>query len=276
MRKKIFSSNSFDNLLALATGNADPKFINDNVLINIDIDLIQPGRYQHRTFFSTKELQELEQSIQLHGILQPLVLREISGNKYEIVAGERRWRASKNIGMPQVPSIIKKIDDETCMILGIIENIQRENINPIEEAESYKRMMEEFGFTHLDIADKVGKSRSHISNCLRILSLPNIVKDKLNYGGLTFGHAKVLLSVQDMGMLADLADQTIQNNLSVRALEKIALNKDLRKEESHYKNKLLDKIDVEVDLSIRTSKSGKKFILTFADEEEFIEFLNIL
>ena len=277
MRKKIFSSEKFDNLLELTTGNSSvANTMKDNILINVHIDLIKPGIYQHRTIFSEKELEELELSIKAHGILQPLVLREIDKNQYEIVAGERRWRASKKLGLEKVPSIIKKIDDATCMVLGLIENIQRENIKPMEEGESYKRMMEEFGFTHLDISAKVGKSRSHISNCLRLLSLPVIVKDKMKNSELSFGHAKVLLSVNDEELQVNLANQAVKNRLSVRELEKIILKKDLKVEEYHYMNKLLEKIRADFDFSMRASKDGKKFMLSFPDEVEFLEFLNNL
>ena len=277
MRKKIFSSEKFDNLLELTTGNSSvANTMKDNILINVHIDLIKPGIYQHRTIFSEKELEELELSIKAHGILQPLVLREIDKNQYEIVAGERRWRASKKLGLEKVPSIIKKIDDATCMVLGLIENIQRENIKPMEEGESYKRMMEEFGFTHLDISAKVGKSRSHISNCLRLLSLPVIVKDKMKNSELSFGHAKVLLSVNDEELQVNLANQAVKNRLSVRELEKIILKKDLKVEEDHYMNKLLEKIRADFDFSMRASKDGKKFMLSFPDEVEFLEFLNNL
>jgi ParB family chromosome partitioning protein len=277
MRKKIFSSEKFDNLLELTTGNSSVgDMVNDNILVNVDINLIQPGIYQHRTIFSEKELNELELSIKAHGILQPLVIREIGRNQYEIIAGERRWRASKKLGLDTVPSIIKKVDDATCMVLGLIENIQRENIKPMEEGESYKRMIEEFGFTHLDISAKIGKSRSHISNCLRLLSLPAIVKDKMSNSELSFGHAKVLLSVNDGELLVNLANQTVKNRLSVRELERIVIKKDLKIEEDNYISKLSEKISADFRFAMRTYKGGKKFMLSFPDEGEFLEFLNNL
>lgn len=178
-----------------------------------------PGPYQPRNHFDAEKLQELSVSIKNHGVIQPIVAQKISDNKYEIVAGERRWRASQLAELQVVPVILIENDASTTLEMALIENVQREDLNPIEQALAYRRLSEDFGYTQVQIAEKVGKERATITNLLRILSLPNYVIQHIEQGKVTLGHAKVLLTVTDEKVLKNLTHKIVQKNMSVRALE---------------------------------------------------------
>jgi ParB family transcriptional regulator, chromosome partitioning protein len=186
---------------------------------NIAIDKLVPGIYQPRKNFEKAALQELADSIKENGILQPIAVRKRTAGGYEIIAGERRWRAAQIAGLHEVPAIIKNISDRDALQLAIIENVQREDLDAIEEAESYQRLIEEFSLSQQDVAEKVGKERSTVANALRLLLLPNELKDFLMQKAISPGHAKVLLSVSDKTKQIQLAKQVIEKNMSVRALE---------------------------------------------------------
>ena len=164
-------------------------------LTTVAIADIQPGRYQARVQMDDEALQELADSIKAQGIIQPVIVRERGLSQYELIAGERRWRASQLAGLTEIPVVIKTISDETALAMGLIENLQRENLNPIEEAQGLKRLADEFGLTHETIAKAVGKSRSAISNSLRLLSLPEPVQEMLYQRRLEMGHARALLTL---------------------------------------------------------------------------------
>ena len=164
-------------------------------LTTVSINDIQPGRYQARVQMDDEALQELADSIKAQGVIQPVIVREHGLSQYELIAGERRWRASQLAGLTEIPVVIKTISDETALAMGLIENLQRENLNPIEEAQGLKRLADEFGLTHETIAKAVGKSRSAISNSLRLLSLPEPVQEMLYHRHLEMGHARALLTL---------------------------------------------------------------------------------
>lgn len=186
----------------------------------LPIEFLQRGKYQPRKDINPEKLQELADSIKTQGIVQPLVVREISEQKYEIVAGERRWRAAQLAGLQDVPVVVKQLDDRSVMVIALIENIQREDLNPLEEAAALKRLHEEFSLTHQQIAESVGKSRTTITNLLRLNDLHPDVKTMLTSGQLELGHAKVLLALQ--GPLQVLIAEKIHaQGLSVRATEKL-------------------------------------------------------
>jgi len=187
----------------------------------IDISKITTNPLQPRKVFLEEELLELATSIKQNGLLQPLLVRSIIGGNFEIVAGERRFRASKLAGLNEVPCVVKKITDEQVFLFAVIENIQRENLNPLEEAESYVKLMKDFGYTQEELSKIVGKSRSHIANLCRLVKLPNEVKKMILDGRLTNGHVRPLLTLNTEEQILEIAEIIVQNNYSVRKVEEL-------------------------------------------------------
>jgi ParB family chromosome partitioning protein len=187
-------------------------------LREIEIDLIRPGEQQPRTTFDETKLQELAQSIRASGIIQPLLVRP-HGGLFQLVAGERRWRAAQLAGLLRVPVIVRDIPDENLLELALIENIQRQELNAIEEANAYKRLIDSLGLTQEEVAKRVGRDRTFITNYLRILKLPNEIQSLLEQEKLTFGHARALLGVSDPQLQRRLAQRIYKNNWSVRETE---------------------------------------------------------
>ena len=191
-------------------------------LKKLPVEHMMRGRYQPRTEFNEEQLQELADSIGKQGIIQPIIVRSISVDpakpKYEIIAGERRWRAAQLAGLHEVPVVIKKYTDEEAIAVSLIENIQREDLNPIEEASSLDRLIQEFGLTHQEAADAVGRSRAAVSNLLRLLSLDPSVKEMLAHGDIEMGHARALLSLE-ITLQSSVANLVIAKGLSVRETE---------------------------------------------------------
>lgn len=185
----------------------------------VSTNRLMAGKFQPRSDFDEASLRELADSISKTGIIQPIIVRPKSDGNYEIIAGERRWRAAKMIQLPSVPVVIKEIADKDVMEMGIIENVQRQDLKPLEEAQAYRRLLGEFGYTQDDLARTVGKSRSHITNLLRLLSLPEVVKNQLNNGQISMGHARALLGCPDPAIVAD---RIIAEDLSVRQTESLA------------------------------------------------------
>jgi ParB family chromosome partitioning protein len=181
---------------------------------------IEPNPFQPRQEFDPDDLKELAQSIKENGIIQPVTLRQVKPDLYQIVTGERRWRASRLVGLKKIPAIIRNYSDQQMMETALIENLQREDLNPIEEAQAYQKMMEEFNMTQEEVAKKVGKSRSSIANTVRLLNLPPKVQVYVSRETMSMGHARALLSLKDTGMMIKAADYVIKNNLSVRETEK--------------------------------------------------------
>jgi ParB family chromosome partitioning protein len=186
----------------------------------IDVDLIDPGSMQPRTRFNEVKLQGLAQSIQSNGIVQPLLVRERSG-RYELVAGERRWRAAKLAGLNKVPVVVRDVPDDKLLELALIENIQRENLDAIEEAQAYKSLIENIGLTQESLAEKVGRDRSYITNYLRLLRLPPDIQLLLQEEKISTGHARTLLGVSDIDVQRQIARKILDRGVSVRETEKI-------------------------------------------------------
>lgn len=184
----------------------------------VDLDSIVPGPMQPRTHFDEASLQSLADSIRSHGIVQPLLVRR-RGEGFELIAGERRWRAAKLAGITRVPVIVKEVPDESLLEIALIENIQRENLNPIEEAQAYKKLIETVGLTQEALASRVGRDRSYITNYLRLLRLPDDLQQLVKEGRLSTGHARTLLALSHADLQRRLARQIIDNGLSVRATE---------------------------------------------------------
>lgn len=203
---------------------AETKVDPENKIWHVGIDRLSSGTYQPRKQFSKDSLLELSQSIKENGILQPVIARRTASGKLEIVAGERRWRAAQLAGLQEIPVILRNYEDQQALELAIIENIQREDLNVIEEAEGYQRLANDFKLTHQQIAERVGKDRATVSNALRLLGLTQDVKDLLISGDLSAGHAKVLLSATSAIDQSRLAKLVVKQKLSVRKLEKMVLN----------------------------------------------------
>ncbi|RQO69179.1 chromosome partitioning protein ParB [Aquitalea sp. FJL05] len=191
----------------------------DDRLTTLSIDLIRPGKYQPRSHMNEVALDELAASIRAQGIIQPVVVREVGLGEYELIAGERRWRAARKAGLTEVPAVVKTVADEAALAMALIENIQRQELDPIEEAQGLKRLISEFGLTHETAADAVGRSRSAVSNLLRLLALPEPVQHMLHQGLLEMGHARALLALPVVQQL-ELAHLAVDKGWSVREVER--------------------------------------------------------
>lgn len=189
-------------------------------IVDIGLERIHHGRYQPRRDFDPERLNELAQSIAAQGVLQPIVVRALDENNYEIVAGERRWRAAQQAGLDKIPVVVRNVDEKTALAIALIENIQRDDLHPLEEANALLRLLEEFGLTHQQVADAVGKSRASVTNLLRLLELEPEVKAALDQRQLEMGHARALLGLKG-AQQGEAARQVIQRGLSVRETEKL-------------------------------------------------------
>ena len=192
----------------------------DDTLTELAVGLLKPGRFQPRTRMDPQSIAELADSIKAQGLIQPILVRPVENGKYEIIAGERRWRASQLAGLTQVPVVIRTVADKAALAMALIENIQREDLNPLEEAAGIQRLIDEFEMTHESAAQAVGRSRSAVTNLLRLLNLSKAVQDLLMQGKLEMGHARALLAVNGSRQ-AELAHQIISGSLSVREAEQL-------------------------------------------------------
>ena len=250
----------------------------------IDINQIVPGKYQPRTEFDQEALNSLASSIKEKGILQPLLVRK-TGDKYEIIAGERRWRAAKQAGLQEVPVIEKDLSDQEVLEVALVENLLRENLSAIEEAEGMQRLIDEFSHTQEALSQIVGKSRSHVANMLRLLSLPESIKNLIKEGKLTAGHARALVGMDNAEAIAK---QIVEKGLSVRQVEElVAKLKDKTPQPSAKKSSSKDEDIAEIEkdlikklgLRIKISPSkqgGGKVVMQYASVAELDMILNIL
>ena len=251
----------------------------------IDIDLISPSKYQPRTEFDEKALKALIESIKEKGVLQPLLVRRV-GTSYELIAGERRWRASKLAGLAEVPVIEKDLSDKEVLEVALVENLLRENLSAIEEAEGFQRLIDEFSHTQEALSQVVGKSRSHIANTLRLLSLPEGIKSLVKTNKLSAGHARALIGIENAD---SLAQKIIKEDLSVRAVEELVANQKIEsnptKTPSKKAKKDDDLVQIEQDLvkslglriKISPSKTGGgKVVMQYASVAELDMIVDIL
>lgn len=245
---------------------------------------IEPNRDQPRKQFDEEALTELSNSIAQHGVLQPLLVRPIPDGGYQLVAGERRWRASRMAGLTEVPVVIRDLTDSQVAQLALVENLQRENLNPLEEANGYKELSGRFGYTQEKIAEIVGKSRSAVANALRLLNLPKSVGEMVSSGSLSMGHARALLSVEDEKIQKDIAKLVVQNDLSVRETERLVRNtvkektgvKKAKKRNPYYDEAELALSQV-LGRKVKITKSSKKGALEieFFDDADLKKLLKI-
>ena len=215
-RKKAVLGRGLDQLLP-TVAKREPAAGGDE-LKELDVELIQPGEYQPRSGMDPERLQELAASIKAQGVVQPIVVRPIGSGRYEIIAGERRWRAAQLARLSTIPSVIRDVPDQATMAMALIENIQREDLNPIEESNALKRLIDEFDLTHQEVADLVGRSRASVSNLLRLLDLAPKVLGMLEKGAIEMGHARALLSLAPSQQI-DVARQVADKTLNVRQTE---------------------------------------------------------
>jgi ParB family transcriptional regulator, chromosome partitioning protein len=199
----------------------------EDELAHLPLDLLQRGRYQPRLDLRPESLAELAESIRAQGVVQPIVVRPLGEpdafgvQRYEIIAGERRWRAAQQAGLSEIPAVIRRVADEAAIAMALIENIQRENLNPLEEARALERLISEFGLTHQQAADAVGRSRAAVSNLLRLLELPEAVRTRLERREIEMGHARALLGLPQRGQQTEVAAIVVQKGLSVRDTERL-------------------------------------------------------
>ncbi|ACJ31779.1 ParB-like partition protein [Shewanella piezotolerans WP3] len=249
--------------------NEGEQDIKNDDLITLDIDRLQPGKYQPRKDMSTEALEELAESIRAQGVIQPIVVRKVSAEGYEIIAGERRWRASQLAGLTQIPCIVKQVPDEAAVAIALIENIQREDLNAMEEAIALNRLIEEFELTHQQIADAVGKSRATVSNLLRLNGLNEPVKRMLEYGDIDMGHGRALLAIEGDEQ-TNLARLVVSKELTVRETERL-VNKTLNQTEIVEKpakdhdvvrleSQLIERLGAKVSLTHNKKGKGKMVI----------------
>ena len=252
----------------------------------VKIRLVEPNRDQPRKEFDEAELQELADSILRYGVIQPLIVQEKDGH-YEIIAGERRWRAAKLAGLKEVPVIIRTYSAQEAAEISLIENIQRKDLNPIEEAQAYQKLITEYGLTQEMLSETVSKSRTVITNALRLLKLPDPVRALVADGSLSTGHAKVLLGLEDEGMLKKAAEEVLEKNLSVRETETLVRGmtkakpvkktRVLRNEAAYQEveNRLKERLGTQVSIKRRADNAGRIEIefYTLEDIERILEHI---
>jgi ParB family transcriptional regulator, chromosome partitioning protein len=232
----------------------------------LNVAQLQPGKYQPRSYMDDAALQTLADSIKAQGMMQPILVRQISAEKFEIIAGERRWRASQIAGIDSVPVLVRDIADESALAMALIENIQREDLNPLEEAQGIKRLIDEFAMTHEKAADAVGRSRTAVSNLLRLLTLTHAVLELLMQNKLDMGHARALIGL-DAAQQILLANKIVSQKLSVREVESLVKNASLEAKPKPHKNapnrdvlalqnSLSEKIGASVNISAKANGSG--------------------
>ena len=251
----------------------------------INVHLLTRGEYQPRRFIKEEDLQELAASIEKHGVMQPIVIRPIDDEKhpYEIIAGERRWRAAQLAGLTEIPAIVRELNDQVAIALALIENIQRQDLNPIDQAVALQRFHDEFGLSHQEMADTVGKARATVSNLLRLLSLSEPVKDFMQQGLLDMGHARAILTLKVSEQMK-VADMVIEKSLSVRQTEQLVREWNTPKQEKqkHPLSADLEQLTQRLserfaaDVKVDYNKHGKgKLVIHYHSLEELDGILNI-
>ncbi len=260
--------------------NQLPVNKNEELITQIELTKITAGIYQPRQHFNNTEIEELADSIKEKGVLQPIILRKVDEDNYEIIAGERRYRACQIVGLKTIPAIVKKLNNHEALEFALIENIQRENLSPIEEALGYKKLISEFSYTQEEIAKKLGKSRSHIANLLRLLNLPQIVQNMLSMNQISMGHARAIINSQNP---EELAQKIIAESLNVRDVEELIRDEKLEesqkliptvRKESKIKlvnsdyvidleRKISDLMEMEVKISFNVLKGSGKMTVKF-------------
>ena len=253
-------------------------------LHHLPLDVIRPGRYQPRSVFDEDKLAELADSIRAQGIVQPVVVRPVGDDEYELIAGERRWRAAQIAGIDDIPAVVRDVPDEVSVAMALIENIQREDLNPLEEATALRRLIDDFQMTHQEAADAVGRSRAAVSNLLRLLELMQEVKDMIDMRLIEMGHARALLSLDD-DLQVQAAREVVRKRLSVRDTENLArrLQQSKKKKGSRrvdpdilsLQNRLGETLGARVRIQHQASGKGK-LVISYNNSDEFEGILDRL
>lgn len=264
---------------ALLSGNSDDK--GEDTLRELKVDQLRPGKYQPRSHMDEAALNELAASIKAQGVIQPILARELAGGGYEIIAGERRWRAAQIAGLHLVPVLVRKVEDNAALAMALIENIQRENLNPLEEAVGIQRLIDEFLMSHQTAADAVGRSRSATSNLLRLLKLPQVIQDMVMVSQLDMGHARALLALEGAQQIA-AANKIVAEAMSVREAERLVQNV-LNPQPVHVKEKpdrdilnlqeaLSQRIGTSVQIKIGNKGAGK-LVIDYSSHDHLDELI---
>ncbi len=259
----------------------------NETVVELELSLLKKNPFQPRRAFDDEKINELAQSIREHGVLQPIIVTKIKdGQGYYIVAGERRYRACQKLGLITIPAIVRDIDYRLMAEIALLENLQREDLNIIEEASAYKLLIEQYELTQQELADRIGKSRAHIANTLRILNLPDAVKTMLIDGDIEFGHAKILVGLNDPIMIIELAKRIKEDNLSVRALEELVNEITKEKTKKHVKkvkrNPNIEFLEEQLckvfgtKIQVITKDKGGKLIIDYHDAEDFNRILRLM
>lgn len=266
---------------ALLPGTATEK---DGKLREINIEDIIPNSRQPRQVMDDDKLDELAGSIQEHGIVQPVVIRPLEDGIYELIAGERRWRACQKLGMQKIPAVIREYGDLEAAAAALIENVQRENLNPLEEAGAYRILMEEFGLTQEEVSKRVGKSRPFVGNMVRLLSLPDEVKNMMFENRLSTGHARAILGIDEKDRQVEAAKRIIKNRMNVRQAEQLVktmakVRAEVRKRRSKNKEYGILEKDLNAILAARIKvkeikEGGGRVVMDFKNSKEMVSFLN--
>ena len=250
----------------------------------VDLDAIVPNQRQPRTHFKTEALNELAASIKQFGVLQPIVVKPVTEGRYELIAGERRFRACKIAGLKRVPVIIRDASDQASLELAVIENVQREDISPVESAKAYRRLMDEFDLTQDQVADRVGKSRASIANTVRLLRLSPRILDSIEAGELSEGHAKVLLSFDSEAHQLAVFNEIQTKGLTVRDVEKLAQSQPKKSKKPSATNPSNEFVEIESQLSmnlgspvkIQSEGSGGKVVISYYSDDDLQRILEAL
>ena len=266
---------------ALLSGSKNEK---DDVLRDLSVLLLKPGKYQPRSYMDETSLNELASSIKAQGVMQPILVRQLDDDSYEIIAGERRWRAAQLAGLTHVPVLVRSVKDNVALAMALIENIQRENLNPLEEALGIQRLIDEFEMTHQTAADAVGRSRSAASNLLRLLKLSQPVQNLLMTSKLDMGHARALLSVESAQQIM-LANKIVLEQLSVREAEKLVQKQTSEPEKekrtksekiSRDTQRLQEEVSAQLGASVEIkpgSKGSGKIVIEYTNHDQLEEIL---
>jgi ParB family chromosome partitioning protein len=248
-----------------------------DVLRNLPLDVIRPGRYQPRSVFDEEKLAELADSIRAQGVVQPIVVRPVGDEEYELIAGERRWRAAQLAELDEIPAVIREVADEASVAMALIENIQREDLNPLEEATALRRLIDDFQMTHQEAADAVGRSRAAVSNLLRLLDLMQEVKDMVDMRRIEMGHARALLSLDDR-LQVQAAREVVRKQLSVRETENLVrrLQQSSKKKGSRridpdilrLQNRMAETLGARVNIQHQASGKGR-LTISYNNADEF-------
>jgi len=275
-RKKPALGKGLSSLLSQNTLKQVSERQSGDALKQLPVDAIRPGRFQPRSVFDADKLEELASSIRAQGVVQPVVVREIGDGEYELIAGERRWRAAQLASLDRIPAVIRDVADEAAVAMALIENIQREDLNPLEEASALRRLIDEFAMTHREAADAVGRSRAAVSNLLRLLELMQEVKDMVDGRLIEMGHARALLSL-DMALQVKAAREVVQQKLTVRETEALVrrLQQSGKKKAAkksdpdilNLQNRLEERLCTRVQLQHQASGKGK-LVIAYNNSDE--------